>query len=150
MTDHPNLLVRRVLLLSLPTVIGAGEDDSQSFEGHSFNLGLAYIAALLRDSGIQVAILDCYGEDRYHFRPSTDSAWQELGLSDDEIMARIAELIPAEGSDDLLVALHRPSEEELAARKKQWQKPAPRYTTGVLAKYARLVTGAERGAVTEP
>jgi len=25
-----------------------------------------------------------------------------------------------------------------------------RYTTGVLAKYARLVTGAERGAVTEP
>ena len=26
----------------------------------------------------------------------------------------------------------------------------PRYTTGVLAKYARLVTGAERGAVTEP
>ena len=28
--------------------------------------------------------------------------------------------------------------------------PAPRYTTGVLAKYARLVTGAERGAVTEP
>jgi N-acetylmuramoyl-L-alanine amidase len=28
-----------------------------------------------------------------------------------------AELIPAEGSDDLLVALHRPTEEELAARK---------------------------------
>ncbi len=28
--------------------------------------------------------------------------------------------------------------------------PAPRYPTGVLAKYARLVTGAERGAVTEP
>ena len=28
--------------------------------------------------------------------------------------------------------------------------PDPRYTTGVLAKYARLVTGAERGAVTEP
>jgi len=26
--------------------------------------------------------------------------------------------------------------------------PTPRYTTGVLAKYARLVTGAELGAVT--
>jgi dihydroxy-acid dehydratase len=26
----------------------------------------------------------------------------------------------------------------------------PRYTTGALAKYARLVSGAERGAVTEP
>ena len=28
--------------------------------------------------------------------------------------------------------------------------PDPLYTTGVLAKYARLVTGADRGAITEP
>jgi dihydroxy-acid dehydratase len=42
------------------------------------------------------------------------------------------------------------SAEELARRKQGWRPPAPRYTTGVLAKYARLVTGAERGAVTEP
>ena len=39
---------------------------------------------------------------------------------------------------------------ELARRRAQWKLPEPRYTTGVLAKYARLVTGAERGAVTEP
>ena len=32
----------------------------------------------------------------------------------------------------------------------QWKLPEPRYRTGVLAKYARLVTGAERGAITEP
>ncbi len=38
----------------------------------------------------------------------------------------------------------------LAARRLDWKVPEPRYTTGVLAKYARLVTGAERGAVTEP
>ena len=38
----------------------------------------------------------------------------------------------------------------LAARTADWKLPPPRYTTGVLAKYARLVTGAERGAVTEP
>ena len=38
----------------------------------------------------------------------------------------------------------------LAARRLEWKLPEPRYTTGVLAKYARLVTGAERGAVTEP
>ncbi|MBV8690896.1 MAG: dihydroxy-acid dehydratase, partial [Actinobacteria bacterium] len=46
---------------------------------------------------------------------------------------------------DLLV-----NDQELARRKKEWKLPAPRYTSGVLAKYARLVTGAERGAVTEP
>ncbi|HUJ65277.1 MAG TPA: dihydroxy-acid dehydratase [Acidimicrobiales bacterium] len=39
---------------------------------------------------------------------------------------------------------------ELDRRRAGWKLPAPRYPTGVLAKYARLVTGAERGAVTEP
>jgi len=38
----------------------------------------------------------------------------------------------------------------LAARRVEWKLPEPRYPTGVLAKYARLVTGADRGAVTEP
>src|SRR3954453_3894221 len=39
---------------------------------------------------------------------------------------------------------------ELARRKGEWKLPDPRYTTGVLAKYAKLVTGADKGAVTEP
>jgi dihydroxy-acid dehydratase len=39
---------------------------------------------------------------------------------------------------------------ELERRRGGLKHPGPRYTTGVLAKYARLVTGAERGAVTEP
>jgi dihydroxy-acid dehydratase len=38
----------------------------------------------------------------------------------------------------------------LAQRQADWKLPEPRYRTGVLAKYAKLVTGAERGAVTEP
>jgi len=42
------------------------------------------------------------------------------------------------------------SSSELARRALDVKVPPPRYTTGVLAKYARLVTGAERGAVTEP
>jgi dihydroxy-acid dehydratase len=41
-------------------------------------------------------------------------------------------------------------EATLAARRADWKVPEPRYTTGVLAKFARLVTGADRGAVTEP
>ncbi|HLX87137.1 MAG TPA: dihydroxy-acid dehydratase, partial [Acidimicrobiales bacterium] len=39
---------------------------------------------------------------------------------------------------------------ELDRRQGQLKLPEPRYTSGVLAKYARLVTGADRGAVTEP
>ena len=39
--------------------------------------------------------------------------------------------------------------DELARRRADWKLPEPRYTTGVLAKYARLAQGAERGAITE-
>ena len=38
---------------------------------------------------------------------------------------------------------------ELRKRKKAWKKPAPRYTRGVLAKYAAHVTSASLGAVTD-
>jgi dihydroxy-acid dehydratase len=38
---------------------------------------------------------------------------------------------------------------ELAARRKAWKQPAPRYTRGVLAKYAAHVTSASLGAVTD-
>jgi dihydroxy-acid dehydratase len=38
---------------------------------------------------------------------------------------------------------------ELKQRRKLWKKPAPRYTRGVLAKYAAHVTSASLGAVTD-
>ena len=38
---------------------------------------------------------------------------------------------------------------ELTARRKTWKQPAPRYTRGVLAKYAAHVTSASLGAVTD-
>ena len=44
---------------------------------------------------------------------------------------------------DLLV-----DDTELASRREGWEPIAPRYTTGVLAKYAKLAQGAERGAIT--
>jgi dihydroxy-acid dehydratase len=39
------------------------------------------------------------------------------------------------------------SEEEMQRRLSQWQAPAPKYTAGALAKYARLVSSASKGAV---
>ena len=46
---------------------------------------------------------------------------------------------------DLLV-----DDTELAARRQGWSPNPPHYTTGVLGKYARLVQGAETGAITNP
>ncbi len=40
------------------------------------------------------------------------------------------------------------SEEEMHVRLRQWSPPPPRYTTGVMAKYAKLVSSASQGAVT--
>ena len=42
------------------------------------------------------------------------------------------------------------SDEELTARRKNWEKPTRKYTSGVLAKYASLATSASLGAHTEP
>jgi len=38
---------------------------------------------------------------------------------------------------------------EIERRRRAWKAPAPRYTTGVLAKYAKLVSSASVGAVTD-
>ena len=40
------------------------------------------------------------------------------------------------------------SQEEINVRLRQWKPPVPRYTTGVMAKYARHVSSASEGAVT--
>jgi len=47
-----------------------------------------------------------------------------------------------------VINLNIPSE-EIAARLKTWKQPKPRYTRGVLAKYAKLTTTASEGAVTD-
>jgi dihydroxy-acid dehydratase len=44
---------------------------------------------------------------------------------------------------DLLV-----DDAQLARRRSDWKLPEPRYTSGVLAKYAKLAQGAEHGAIT--
>ncbi|MCS5699654.1 dihydroxy-acid dehydratase [Cyanobium sp. FGCU-52] len=41
-------------------------------------------------------------------------------------------------------------EAELQRRRAAWVKPEPRYRTGVLGKYARLVSSSSQGAVTDP
>jgi dihydroxy-acid dehydratase len=41
------------------------------------------------------------------------------------------------------------SEEEIAKRRANWKQPKPRYTRGLLAKYASLASSASKGAVTD-
>jgi dihydroxy-acid dehydratase len=57
------------------------------------------------------------------------------------------DLITIDAADRLL-ELHV-SDEELEQRRANWQPKKPRYTTGVLAKYAKLVSSSSVGAVTD-
>jgi len=51
-------------------------------------------------------------------------------------------------ADELLLQVHL-SDEELAERRANWKMPEPRFTRGVIAKYAKLVSSAKFGAVTD-
>ena len=51
-------------------------------------------------------------------------------------------------ADERLLQLNI-SDEELSERRKNWKMPEPRYTRGVIAKYAKLVSSAKFGAVTD-
>ncbi|XYJ11450.1 dihydroxy-acid dehydratase [Telluria sp. B2] len=50
-------------------------------------------------------------------------------------------------ANQLLIQLNVP-DEEIARRRAAWTRPAPRYTRGVLAKFAALASSASKGAVT--
>ena len=60
-----------------------------------------------------------------------------------------------EEGDSITIDAHRllvqlnVGDDVLAARRARWRPPQPRYTRGVLAKYARLVSTASKGAVTD-
>ena len=60
-----------------------------------------------------------------------------------------------EEGDSVTIDAHRllvqldVDEVTLDARRARWRQPAPRYTRGLLAKYARMVSTASRGAVTD-
>ena len=60
-----------------------------------------------------------------------------------------------EEGDAITIDAHRQllqlevADAEIAKRRAAWTQPKPKYTTGVLGKYAKLVGTASRGAVTD-
>ena len=97
--------------------------------------GLGRDVALLTDGRFSGATFGaCVG----HVAPE---AWDGGPIALVEEGDRIVLDVPARRLD-LVV-----DEAELERRRAAWKRPAPRYQSGALAKYAKLVGGAERGAV---
>ena len=82
---------------------------------------------------------------------------EQLAVDEQQVVpdARFAEDLNADSLDlvEAVLALEEEwsieiPEDEIAKRVAEYQSPEPRYTSGVLAKYARHVGSAAQGAVT--
>jgi dihydroxy-acid dehydratase len=100
--------------------------------------GLSESVALLTDGRFSGAT---YGFMAAHVSPEAARGGPIAALRDGDVVTFDVD------SRTLNVAL---SEDELAERMKDWTPPPPRYTSGVYAKYAALVSSASEGAITSP
>lgn len=81
-----------------------------------------------------------YGMVVGHVAPEAAAGGNIALIKDDDLVTIDA--------DERLLHVHL-SDEELSERRSSWQPPAPRYTSGVIAKYAKLVSSSSQGAVTD-
>lgn len=115
---------------------GPGMREMLGVTGAITGAGLAETVALLTDGRFSGATRGfCVG----HIAPEAAAGGNIAALRDgDTIEIDIEKRV-------LRVDL---SDEEIAARLKDWKAPEPRYKKGVFAKYAKLVTSASEGAIT--
>jgi hypothetical protein len=85
--------IEKVLLISLPAILEEGALENSYNISHAFNLGLAYLAGMVRKNNIQVEILDCLVEDPSNVR-SVEDKWREVGLSNEQIIEQIGKFNP--------------------------------------------------------
>ena len=99
-----------------------------------FGMGLADSVALLTDGRFSGATKGpCIG----HVSPEAAAGGPIAFVHDGDVI-RI-------DLDAGTIELDVPAD-ELARRRAAWQAPKPKYTTGVLARYAKLVSSADKGA----
>ncbi|MFQ5894243.1 MAG: dihydroxy-acid dehydratase [Nitrospinota bacterium] len=115
---------------------GPGMREMLAVTGAIVGAGLGESVALLTDGRFSGAT---HGLMAGHVAPEAASGGPIAALREGDIVSFdvAARLLDVELS-----------EEELRARLRGWKPPAPRYASGVMAKYARLVSSAAEGAVT--
>jgi dihydroxy-acid dehydratase len=115
---------------------GPGMQEMLGVTGALVGQGLGDTVALLTDGRFSGATR---GLMAGHVAPEAASGGPIAALRDGDIVSFDIERrrLDVEISDD-----------ELTRRMSQWSPPAPRYTSGVFAKYAKLVSSASEGAVT--
>jgi dihydroxy-acid dehydratase len=116
---------------------GPGMREMLAVTGAIMGAGLGDSVALVTDGRFSGAT---HGFMVGHVAPEASRGGPLAALRDGDVVVIDVE------SRELRVEL---SDDELAARLADWSPPPPRYTTGVLAKYAALVSSASEGAITK-
>ena len=115
---------------------GPGMQEMLSVTGAIAGQTIAESVLLLTDGRFSGATR---GASVGHIAPEAAAGGPIALIEDGDVIVMDAE------SRDLSV---RVSDEEMERRRQAWSAPAPRYDSGVLAKYAKLVSSASKGAVT--
>ncbi len=116
---------------------GPGMPEMLSVTGLLVGKGLGEKVALLTDGRFSGG---SHGLVIGHIAPEAQVGGPIALLQDDDIVTIDSE------TQDLSFEV---SDEELEKRRQQWQEPPLKHTTGVLGKYAKLVSSASDGAVTD-
>ena len=116
---------------------GPGMREMLAVTGALYGEGLGDQVALITDGRFSGAT---HGLMVGHVAPEAARGGPIAALEDGDVVTIDAarKLIDVDLSDD-----------EIRSRLEQWTEPAPKYTTGALARYAKLVSSASKGAVLE-
>ena len=116
---------------------GPGMREMLAVTGALYGEGLGDQVALITDGRFSGAT---HGLMVGHVAPEAARGGPIAALEDGDVVTIDAarKLIEVDLSDD-----------EIRSRLEQWREPAPKYTTGALARYAKLVSSASKGAVLE-
>jgi dihydroxy-acid dehydratase len=117
---------------------GPGMPEMLQVTGAIIGAGLGDSVALVTDGRFSGAT---HGFMVGHVAPEAFRGGPIAALRDGDI------IVIDVGAGEIRVEL---ADTELEARLREWRPPAPRYLTGVMAKYAALVSSASEGAVTKP
>ncbi|MSQ37919.1 MAG: dihydroxy-acid dehydratase, partial [Chloroflexi bacterium] len=115
---------------------GPGMREMLGVTGAIVGAGLHTTVALITDGRFSGA---SHGFVVGHIAPEAQAGGPIAAVREGDVIV----IDPAHGRIDLEIP-----ESELQERLATWKAPAPRYRSGVLAKYARLVSSASEGAVT--
>jgi len=153
--ESPEMVGSDLALKVSPTQVSVHPGEKDRFRVAAMDLGMKRnIVRLLNRAGCQVTVFPATASAAAMNEGSPDGFFLSNGPGDPAALGGPIAFVTDGDTISIDVDRHavdlEVGPEELERRRAAWQPPAPRYTAGVFAKYAALVSSASEGAVTDP